>query len=147
MYQLRHLQVEGIYTHLCVADSMEPDDIAFTHQQIRHYYDVLEYLKGKGIHPGKTHIQSSYGVLNYPELRCDYARIGIAMYGVLSNLDSVKTPVSATAEPMLPQKMPVLRLWRLGMRTVFRENYPVERVSCWYMERKPKSSEESVWTR
>ena len=37
--------------------------------------------------PGKLHLQSSYGVLNYPDLSMDYARFGIAMYGVLSSPD------------------------------------------------------------
>ena len=30
-------------------------------------------------------MQASYGVLNYPELTGDYARIGIALYGMLSS--------------------------------------------------------------
>lgn len=33
----------------------------------------------------QTHIQASYGIVNYPDLPCDYARAGIALYGVLSN--------------------------------------------------------------
>lgn len=130
MYQLRHLQVEGIYTHLCVADSMEPDDIAFTHQQIRHYYDVLEYLKGKGIHPGKTHIQSSYGVLNYPELRCDYARIGIAMYGVLSNLDSVKTPVDLRPVLTVKSKVISIRQIKAGEAVGYGRAYVATKDAC-----------------
>ena len=32
----------------------------------------------------KLHMQASYGVLNYPELSGDYARVGIVLYGVLS---------------------------------------------------------------
>lgn len=102
LYQLKYLQIDGIYTHLCVADSMEPEDVEFTHQQIQHYYDAIDYLKQQGINPGKTHIQSSYGVLNYPELTCDYARIGIAMYGVLSKKDDVK--LSVDLRPVLTVK-------------------------------------------
>ena len=33
----------------------------------------------------KLHIQSSYGLFNYPQLQCDYVRTGVALYGVLSS--------------------------------------------------------------
>mgnify|MGYP000775844342 CR=1 FL=1 len=38
-------------------------------------------LAAQGISLPKLHLQSSYGLLNYPELRCDYARVGLALYG------------------------------------------------------------------
>lgn len=91
IYNLKHLHVDGIFSHLCVADSLEEEDVDFTYEQIHHFDTVLEALRHAGINPGKTHIQSSYGVLNYPELGYDFARIGIAMYGVLSsNQDETK---------------------------------------------------------
>ena len=49
---------------------------------------AVEILREKGCDPGKLYLQSSYGVLNYPGLLMDYARFGIAMYGVLSSPDS-----------------------------------------------------------
>lgn len=78
------LQVKGIFTHLSVCDSKEPMDITFTKQQIQKFYTLLEGLKKQSMKLPKIHIQSSYGVINYPELSCDYARIGLAMYGTLS---------------------------------------------------------------
>lgn len=123
LYQFRHLKVEGIYTHLCVADSLEPEDIAFTHQQIRHYYDALEYLKKQGIQPGKTHIQSSYGVLNYPELRCDYARIGIAMYGVLSRMDEVKLSVDLRPVMTVKSQVAAIKLIHKGESVGYGRTY------------------------
>ena len=42
-------------------------------------------LGDSGIILPKLHIQSSYGLLNYPDLACDYVRVGIALYGVLSS--------------------------------------------------------------
>ena len=42
-------------------------------------------IKEKGIAIPKIHIQSSYGFLNYPELKCNYVRTGVALYGVLSS--------------------------------------------------------------
>lgn len=82
--QLPNLIVDGIFTHLSADDSLETADREFTEQQVKEFYQVVEKLKLQGIHIPKLHLQSSYGVLNYPELAKDYARVGIALYGVLS---------------------------------------------------------------
>jgi len=81
MFYYRHLKVNGIFTHLCVSDSMKADDINFTKLQIKRFLCLLEELRSHQIEIPKTHIQSSYGVLNYPEIWCDYARLGLALYG------------------------------------------------------------------
>lgn len=88
LFSLPRLRILGMYSHLCVADSQEIDDILFTRVQISSFLRTVEILREKGCDPGKLHLQSSYGVLNYPGLPMDYARFGIAMYGVLSSPDS-----------------------------------------------------------
>lgn len=84
VFVMRHISVCGIYTHLCACDSQEETDISFTNMQIERFYTMLHRLEKRGIRIPKTHLQSSYGLMNYPELKCDYARIGILLYGVLS---------------------------------------------------------------
>ena len=84
LFSLPKLRICGMFSHLCAADSREPEDIAFTRQQIRTFFDIAEKLHGLGCDPGKLHLQSSYGVLNYPGLPLSFARFGIAMYGALS---------------------------------------------------------------
>ena len=84
IFDQKYLKVEGMFTHLSVSDSLKTDDVTFTRKQIKEFYAVTDELKQLGYHPGKIHIQSSYGLLNYPDLECDYVRMGIAMYGVLS---------------------------------------------------------------
>lgn len=86
-FHLPNLTVCGVYTHLCVADSGREEDIRFTRGQIADFYRLIEALKGRGISAPKVHIQSSYGLLNYPKLQCDYVRAGIALYGALSTPD------------------------------------------------------------
>ena len=88
LFSLPRLRILGMYSHLCAADSQEIDDILFTRVQISSFLRTVEILREKGCDPGKLHLQSSYGVLNYPGLPMDYARFGIAMYGVLSSPDS-----------------------------------------------------------
>lgn len=86
----------------------------------------IDYLKQKGIQPGKTHIQSSYGVLNYPELTCDYARIGIAMYGVLSKLDDVKLSVELRPVLAIKSKIVTLKLVKSGETVGYGRAYTAE---------------------
>lgn len=84
MYQMKNLKIDGIFTHLCAADSFEGKKQEFTNLQADEFYRVIHELKKRGYPIPKLHLQSSYGVLNYPELAEDYARVGIALYGVLS---------------------------------------------------------------
>lgn len=103
MYKYDYLIVEGTYTHLCRADSIEERDIGFTRNQIITFYKIIDRLKQCNVDTKKLHIQSSYGVLNYPELKCDYARIGIALYGNLSKHGDV-VKENLELRPMLSLK-------------------------------------------
>lgn len=85
IYELPFLHVTGLFSHLCIADSHEYDDILFTHQQFQHFNETVTQLIQQGYHIGCTHIQSSYGLLNYPEYHYDKVRLGIALYGVYSS--------------------------------------------------------------
>lgn len=84
VFRMEALKICGIYTHLCCADSRKPEDIAYTKEQTALFYRLTDALQKEGIRIPKQHIQSSYGLLNYPGLKCDYVRAGIALYGVLS---------------------------------------------------------------
>ena len=103
IFHLNNLIIQGTYTHLSAADSLTKEDTVFTKAQIEHFYKTVQALADNGYNPGKLHIQSSYGVLNYPDLSCDYARIGIALYGVLSSAYD-KTRVSINLKPVLSVK-------------------------------------------
>lgn len=103
VFVMSALQVCGIFTHLCCADSLAPDDTAFTEAQIDRFYQSVDALKTNGIHIPKLHIQSSYGLLNYPHLQCDYVRAGIALYGVLSSPQD-KTRLQLDLQPVLSLK-------------------------------------------
>lgn len=87
IYALPHLHITGSYTHLCTADSNAPADIEYARRQIDLFFNTIAALRENGIAPGKLHVQASHGVLNYPGLPCQYARVGIALYGALSTAD------------------------------------------------------------
>lgn len=109
VFAMEHFNVNGIYTHLCAADSLDEEDVLFTKQQIADFYSVLRQLKKEGIRIPKIHIQSSYGLLNYPELKCSYVRAGIALYGVLSS-PGARTRLQLDLRPVLSLKAKVVLL-------------------------------------
>jgi len=84
IFRYQNLKVEGIFTHLCASDQASPESKEFTRSQAKAFYDVIEQLRRRGFPCPRKHIVSSYGLLNYPELAENYARVGIALYGMLS---------------------------------------------------------------
>lgn len=109
VFSMKHIKVSGIYTHLCAADSIDEKDIFFTNVQIESFYNLLNQLKEKGITIPKIHIQSSYGLLNYPEHKCDYVRVGVSLYGVLSSPND-RTKLHLDLRPVLSLKSRVILL-------------------------------------
>ena len=109
VFSMKHIKVSGIYTHLCAADSVDEKDIFFTNVQIESFYNLLNQLNEKGITIPKIHIQSSYGLLNYPELKCDYVRVGVSLYGVLSSPND-RTKLHLDLRPVLSLKSRVILL-------------------------------------
>ncbi|MFX3635660.1 MAG: serine racemase VanT catalytic subunit [Candidatus Pristimantibacillus sp.] len=85
MYQHTNLQVNGTFSHLTSAESQQKDDVDFTRLQLERFDKAVIQVAASGYHPGTPHIQSSYGILNYPELSYGMVRPGIALYGMLSN--------------------------------------------------------------
>ena len=84
IFQTPNLHVAGIYSHLCVSDMAGEKAQEYTLEQIHHFEYVAEELHRRGFHGFKCHLQGSYGVLNYSEYCFDYARVGIALYGLYS---------------------------------------------------------------
>lgn len=103
IWKLEHLRITGVYSHLCASDGNSDEERAFTQKQIAEFEAVVDALHRRGISGFRTHLQGSYGVLNYPKLRYDYARVGIALYGVLSMEDD-KTAADIELRPVLSLK-------------------------------------------
>ncbi|WP_308637951.1 serine racemase VanT catalytic subunit [Paenibacillus silvisoli] len=109
MYRHSRLQVTGTYSHLAEADSLDPSDIAFSRQQIGRFRQAIARIREAGLNPGQLHLQSSYGILNFPDLEMDLARPGIALYGLLSSEgDAIRTNIDL--RPVLSLKASVSRV-------------------------------------
>lgn len=99
LYALPNLKICGVFSHLCVSDSLRSEDQAFTRTQLDQFYGALRWLREHGCPPGETHIQASYGIWNLPPQPCSWARAGIALYGVAS--DSSPTARVLNLSPVL----------------------------------------------
>lgn len=113
LFFMENLKICGMFTHLCCSDSRNPDDVVFSRGQIDSFYRLAEALRIEGIVPPKLHIQSSYGLLNYPGLACDYVRAGIALYGVLSSPDD-ETVLKPDLRPVLSLKSRVVLIRKVA---------------------------------
>jgi serine/alanine racemase len=112
IFGFKNLIVKGMLTHLSEADNLTDGAIEFTLNQVSAFTATVDILKAKGYPVGKLHIQESYGILNYPDLPCDYARAGIALYGVLCKND--KTRLSPELRPALALKARVAEVKRIN---------------------------------
>lgn len=92
IYSADGILVEGLFTHLCTADSDDPDDIEFTHSQINKFNGVKNELISRGFDTGVCHFaNSAAGVYGYAE-GSDLARLGIILYGLYPN-HALKVPM------------------------------------------------------
>lgn len=84
---MRNLKITGLFTHLCADDSDEDAAVNYSRQQIQRFYQTIEAVSLDGEQAPSLHIQSSYGIFRHRDLRCRYARAGIALYGMLSTAE------------------------------------------------------------
>lgn len=81
LFELSNLHINGIFTHLCCADSFAEDDREFTLEQYRRYDSFISRVKASGYETGRRHVSASSGFLNYPDHRYDAFRPGFMLYG------------------------------------------------------------------
>jgi len=104
-FVLPGLRITGIFSHLAVPEGNGPEAAAFTDRQADRFDAFLEGLEERGVLRSgagpdggyrdaaggilTVHLQSSYGLLNRPDLterfHCGLVRTGVALYGVKSS--------------------------------------------------------------
>ena len=103
-----NLIVNGSFETVASSTSKGKEN-GWTEKQLRRFWGLLDAVKRRGIPIPKIHAQSTYGLLNYPDLSCDYVRVGIALYGVLSYVNR-PTRVTPDLRPVLALKTVVTAL-------------------------------------
>lgn len=76
------IYIRSVYSHLAESDVPDSD---FTRRQIEQFTLMADQLENEFAHPFLRHILNSSGIRNYPEAQFDMVRLGIGMYGAVSD--------------------------------------------------------------
>ena len=82
MFELKNLNILGIFSHLCRVREFEDEADNFTKMQIENFDIIIEQLEKEGINIGVKHIMNSFGILRFNDNRYNMVRPGLLMYGV-----------------------------------------------------------------
>jgi alanine racemase len=77
----KRLRLGGMATHLSVADSPIPEDMAYTKRQIKQFRRAVESVRDAGIDPGIVHAANSGAIIFHDDSFFDMVRPGIFLYG------------------------------------------------------------------
>lgn len=105
------LNLTGIFTHLCVADSSKESDVAFTRMQIRQFKDIVDKIEDLQL--PYIHCCNSAGGLNYLSVDKEFdtigkiVRLGIVLYGLKPDNGSI-----------LPQGIAPAMTWKSAISMV-----------------------------
>ena len=101
MIKIDKLSVEGIYTHFAVADSDDPDNIAYTDRQEKFITATYDVLAGRGIKLRHLHFMNSAATCYRNSSRSTLSRAGIILYGLHPD---VSLDIPEGLEPLMELK-------------------------------------------
>ena len=91
---------------------------------------VLKDLEDAGIDVGIRHLQNSYGILNYPDLKYDYVRPGLLFLGATSD-DAIDTITHPDFQPIMQLKanISMVKTIQPGVCVSYGRHFTSERIS------------------
>ncbi len=104
---LKHLRLDGVYTHFACAEM--PDRTA-TEEQQRRFAEVLRVLGERNLRPRLVHAANTAAIVTAPESHFDMVRPGLGLYGILPGEG---TPKAVRLKPALALKSRVAHLKRV----------------------------------
>ena len=100
IYELKNLKVDGVFSHLCHADSLESSAAEFTKKQEKLFREITEKMEEEGLCCGKRHLQNSAAILTGVGAGFELARPGVILYG----LNPSSEVVDSNLKPVLSLK-------------------------------------------
>ncbi len=79
IFEMKYLDLEGIFTHLAVADKKEDP---FTFKQLERFQILLDQLSQSGLSFRWRHAANSGGIMNFRSSHFNLVRPGLALYGL-----------------------------------------------------------------
>lgn len=84
---LNGLKFTGVFAHFAVADSLNQNNVEFTHSQYKRFCNVTNQLQSMGFELGLKHCCNSAGIVKYSDMNLDGVRAGIILYGLSPSSD------------------------------------------------------------
>ncbi len=130
------LSLEGVFTHLAVADEPERTE---TDEQLDRFDDALAELRSAGVGAPLVHAANSAGLIAHPRSRLDMVRAGIAVYGLapsptLAPMVALRPVMSVHAEVSHVLTVPAGEGVSYGLRHVFDDDCVVAVVPLGYAD-------------
>ena len=82
MYELKNLNILGIFSHLCREYEFFEEANKYSQMQIDNFDTVLDQLEKAGIKVGIRHFMNSLGLLRFKDKQYDMVRPGLVLYGL-----------------------------------------------------------------
>ncbi len=111
------LRLEGLWTHLAVADGESGDDRDFTRRQLAAFDGLAGELHAIGIDADVVHAANTAGAIAFPSARYDMVRCGIGLYGYLPG-PAVEKAFAAAAPGEALRPVMSLRARVVSVRTL-----------------------------
>jgi alanine racemase len=109
------LRLEGMWTHLAVADGGTEEDRAFTLSQLRAFDELAAQLLAAGFDADIVHAANTAGALCFPSARYGMVRCGLGMYGYLPG-PAVRSAFAAASPDVALQPVMSLRARVVSVR-------------------------------
>ena len=104
--RMKHLALEGAFTHFACADG---DDQRASREQLRRWKAALQAMEAAGVRPPLLHAANSSALIRMPESHFGMVRSGLALYGV----PPCKAAQAVPLRPALAVKTRVVHLKRV----------------------------------
>ena len=137
----RGLRLEGLWTHLAVAD--DPGQDAYTAGQLERFEEARDRLAAAGLQPPLLHAANSAGAIAHPSSRYDMVRCGIAVYGhppspALAGRADLEPALSLKAEVSLVRQLAAAERISYGRRYAVARPSTVATVPLGYADGVPR---------
>lgn len=122
---LSGLKTEGVYTHFSSADSLLPEDVAYTNGQEQRLLETAETARRAGI---PIYSQNSGGILYHGDYTGEWVRSGIITYGCKPNTAEA-LPAGFTPILTLKSRVCQVKTLPVGTAVSYGRTYTTSRVT------------------